>query len=234
MKLKSLALPVLVSLLAAGSVSATTLNLRHEYISQQDKDADRIEISNRFHNGIGFSVEAKWGHENNRMLTDTYAKGHEVGISYQYKYSDKTSFYPAFKMDSGSSAVTYKAEVKGDHKFTKKFDMALRYRYGLKVYSDHTLEKGDQPYHQLNWTGHYKLSWGKVGFDMEFKKYPSNRKVWKGHDTDHLINFTGEYDKFKSGWKPFGEIGFVTGKSDNAQYKDRHDLRLRVGVKYNF
>ncbi|WP_299688914.1 oligogalacturonate-specific porin KdgM family protein [uncultured Vibrio sp.] len=53
-------------------------------------------------------------------------------------------------------------------------------------------------------------------------------------DTDHLVNFFGEYSQLESGWVPFAEVGFVTHDKNNNGVKDDHSLRYRVGVKYNF
>ncbi|MFM2480868.1 oligogalacturonate-specific porin KdgM family protein [Celerinatantimonas sp. YJH-8] len=222
------------SVLYAGTVSATSLNLRHEYNKDSHASKDRFRIDHRFHNGVGIYVEAKYAHNDNSSLDDTRSNGHEAGVSYDWKYSKKFTVQPGFIMDSSSSAVTYKEQVKGTYKFTKNFSSALRYRYGLKVYSSN--DRGDEPYHQFNWTGNYSFSWGKLGYDFEFKKYQDHvDSHWKGKSTDHLINLTGEYDKFESGWIPFWEVGMVTGKSNSSKkYNDEHQLRLRLGVKYNF
>lgn len=222
------------SVLFSGMASATSLNYRHEYNKDSHNSKDRFRIDHRFKNGVGIYVEAKWKHFKSSTIDDNASNGHEAGVSYNWKYTDKFTIQPAFILDSGSDAVTYKSQVKGSYKFTERFTSAFRYRYGLKVYEDSD-DGGDEPYHQFNWTGSYKFSWGKLGYDFEFKKYPDHvESHWKKGDTDHLINITGEYDNFESGWIPFGEIGMVTGDSGGKGYHDEHQLRLRAGVKYNF
>ncbi|STQ09503.1 Oligogalacturonate-specific porin [Enterobacter cloacae] len=41
------------------AAQAVTVDLRHEYIDS-GANADRVSVSHRFANGVGFSVEAKW------------------------------------------------------------------------------------------------------------------------------------------------------------------------------
>lgn len=112
--------------------------------------------------------------------------------------------------------------------------MGLRYRLGLIVPSDHT--QADHSFHQINWTGGYKLSWGNIGYDLELKRYQDSDNSHANHTNyDHTIAFSADYTQFKSGWIPFGEVAMITTKSDSDMaYKDRHDIRLRAGAKFNF
>ena len=51
---------VLTSLIGTSFMAqAVTVDLRHEYIDS-GANADRVSVSHRFANGVGFSVEAKW------------------------------------------------------------------------------------------------------------------------------------------------------------------------------
>lgn len=214
--------------------SATSLDYRHEYNTHSHHSKDRFRIDHRFDNHVGVYIEAKWKHYENSSFDDDASDGHETGVSYYWQYTDRISLLPEFVLDSTEDSVTYKSQVTTSYRLTDHFTTDFRYRYGLKVYDDDS--HGDEHYHQFNWTGNYQFSWGKLGYDFEFQKYSDHvENRWKRGSTDHLINLTGEYDNFESGWIPYWEIGMVTGKShDDKDYNDEHQLRLRLGVKYNF
>ena len=83
---KTLALAVLCG--ASFAASAVTVDLRHEFIDggKTDKsNADRVSVSHRFANGVGFSVEAKWksgGDNTDKPYADFIGNGHEESISW--------------------------------------------------------------------------------------------------------------------------------------------------------
>lgn len=231
MKFRIIPLAVLFAL-GTSSAFAAQLNLRHEYAPDRDGDEhrDRIAISHRFENQIGFSVEAKWGSKEGGSFLendDVVSKGHEVGVSYNYKVNDKFSLQPAFQIDSNSSSSTYKFNLRGGYQVTKEWDVAARYRYGYK-------NTDNSHYNQVNLYSNYKFDWGKLGVDLEYKDLQGDTGGWKDKGTDHLFSFVGEYTKLQSGWVPFGEIAFITYDKDKDGYKDDYIPRYRVGLKYNF
>ncbi|MBM7037193.1 oligogalacturonate-specific porin KdgM family protein [Vibrio ulleungensis] len=220
------------TMIAATAVSATSINLRHEYNTTGGdyKNRDRITVAHRFDNGIGFSVEAKWKHKDGGFLTDMVSNGHEVGMSYNYKIGESFTLQPAYAADSSAdgTAVTHKYNLRGIQQITDNWDASLRYRYG-----DKRAPEGDNSnYHQLNFVTSYKLGWGKVGMDLEYKDLEEGG--YKDKASDHLVNFFGEYNGFESGWIPFAEVGVVTWDKNNDGTKETHGMRYRVGVKYNF
>ncbi len=235
MKCKLIASSSILALsLFSTAVSAMSINLRHEYVPDDDQHRDRITLAHRFDNQIGVSVEAKWGHGPKKVFGDTHSAGHEMVLSYRYKISDTFTLEPAYGLDVNSSSATHKFNLKGIQKLTDNWGMSLRYRYGMKEYSKSEDRSKDHYYHQFNLVTDYKFSWGKLGVDFEYKDLEHSTGGWKDKGNDHLINFTGEYTKLSSGWVPFAEIGFVTNKSDDSVYKDTHSTRYRIGVKYSF
>ncbi len=221
------------TLLATTAVSATSINLRHEYNTTSDaKHRDRITVAHRFDNGIGFSVEAKWKHED-KFLADMVSNGHEVGISYNYALTDTFTLQPAYAADASAdgNTLTHKYNIRGIQKVTDNWTSSLRYRYG-----DRRAPEGENSsYHQINFVNDYAFDWGKMGVDLEYKDLGDDGG-YKNEGSDHLVNFFGEYSGFESGWIPFAEVGVVTynknGNSDDGN--ETHGMRYRVGVKYNF
>ncbi|KHT64856.1 porin [Photobacterium gaetbulicola] len=231
MKVKLLSLS-LIAVLSSTSAFATTINLRHEYMPDRDGDKhrDRISVSHRFDNGIGVSVEAKWRHDDDEFVRKMKSGGHEVGLSYNYKINNNFTIQPSYAADVSSSKTVHKFNIRGITKITDDWGASLRYRYGW----DRPVSGDDSGYHQLNLVTDYKLSWGKVGVDLEYKDLESGKGGWKDKDRDHLINFFGEYSLLSSGWVPFVEVGALTFDKDGDGYKDDYAIRYRFGMKYSF
>lgn len=232
--------------LVSASASATSLNLRHEFMPDRngDEHRDRILVSHRFANQIGFSVEAKWGTKatNNKNGGESFlsdgvsSNGHEVGVSYIYKVTNEFSLNPAFLLDAGDNSTVYKFDLRGSYKLTDKWGTALRYRHGYNN-GYNTKKDGHTTYEQLNLTSDYKFDWGKLGIDFEYKDlHDGGRGGYKNHGYDALVNFTGEYSKLESGIIPFVEFAMMSNDSDSksANAKEEFAPRYRFGVKYNF
>ena len=82
---------VVASLIGTSFASqAVTVDLRHEYIDS-GANADRVSVSHRFANGVGFSVEAKWksgGDKADQPFADVVGNGHEDQISWRWKATE--------------------------------------------------------------------------------------------------------------------------------------------------
>lgn len=231
----------LISLLCAGSLGATTLDYRHEYLDDTEQHADRARVSHRFDNQLGFAVEAKWGSKassgESNLFESNYAKGHEFELNYQYKVGQKLTLSPAFVLDSSSSSTTYKAQLKGTYQLTDKLYGAVRYRYGLQNYT--SVSTGDRHFNQGNFQLGYQFGWGKVEYDFEYKdtNYPSLR----GKDNTYLHNLVVQVPVNKE-WVPYVELGYVPYRNDakggyesgSVKYDNDFQVRYRMGIKYNF
>ncbi|WP_153448873.1 oligogalacturonate-specific porin KdgM family protein [Vibrio algicola] len=238
---KVITLSLLTMLMASATASATSINLRHEFIPEKDdlnsRHRDRMTIAHTFNNGIGISGELKWGYaEDDLDLSQLRSVGQEAIISYNYKLTKSLTIQPAYGLDAGDTSVTHKLNLKGTQKLTDNWKIAARYRYGYKNVSlAHT---DNSHYHQINLTSGYKVGDFGLGIDFEFKLEQEKSTGYKGHnDYLNLVNFTADYQGFESGWIPFIELGMVaqnTDKDTPAPGKDEYVARYRVGMKYNF
>ncbi len=224
--------------LTATAANAASLNLRHEYVPEsgdmKSAHKDRLLMDHRFANGIGISAEVKWGYNSDGLDFDNMKSGgHETKVSYNYKLTDTFTLQPAYALDSNSTAITHKLDLKATQKLSDDWSVDLRYRYGYKNNAESSI---DSHYNQLNLTSGYKMGDFKYGLDIEYKFEQSNSK---GYDGDNqylsLVNLSAEYSGLESGWRPFGEFGMVAQNTDNnADGKDSFEPRFRVGVKYSF
>ncbi|MDW6001798.1 oligogalacturonate-specific porin KdgM family protein [Vibrio mangrovi] len=238
MKSKLIASAILLGL-TAGAAHATSLNIRHEFIPEEGERSashkDRLLMSHLFDNGIGISEEVKWGYENDSVnLGEMKSAGHETKIGYNYKINDEFKIQPAYAMDSSSSSITHKFDLKGVYKISDSWNASLRYRYGMKVPSN---DSPNSHYSQVNLVTAYQLNSDyKVGIDIEGKFEQSASSGYDGNKNYlNLVNLFGEYQGFESGWRPFIELGMTSQETlKSTPGKDQYVTRYRIGLKYNF
>lgn len=238
MKLKLLALAV-ASLVSVNAM-AVTIDYRHEMQDTPSADhKDRLSVSNRFANGFGLSVEAKWRqHKNdttpNRPFSETVSNGTEVVASYVYNFDKTWSIEPGFSLDSSSDSNNYRPYLRGKVNITNDLSYSLRYRPYYKRNSGNIGLKGkqtDETGYNITGVLSYKFlkDW-QVDYEMDYKKsnqyqnYQFDKETWK---LEHDVKLSYKWDK---NWKPYTAIGNVAqdGKSDHRQ------TRFRVGVQYSF
>lgn len=238
MKLKLLALAV-ASLVSVNAM-AVTIDYRHEMQDTPSADhKDRLSVSNRFANGFGLSVEAKWRQSKydttpNRPFSEPVSNGTEVVASYVYNIDKTWSLEPGFSLDSNSDSNNYRPYLRGKVNITNDLSYSLRYRPYYKRNSSNIGQKGKQTDESgYNITGvlSYKFlkDW-QVDYEMDYKKsnqyqnYQFDKETWK---LEHDVKLSYKWDK---NWKPYTAIGNVAenGKSDHRQ------TRFRVGVQYSF
>ncbi len=241
MKKSILALGILVGLTSAAA-SATTINIRHEYVPKYDhqtaSNKQRIAVSNRFANGIGFEVEAKWK-SNDRPSGDNDAFNRETGngqqanISYAYKINKQFTLTPQYKWDSGSDHIGHQFNLTLGYKVNSDWAVSFRHRYHYQ-----NVVGGDN-YHYNRWTFGASYNginnWGLSGStDYTFNESKKG-DAYKDHRNWFTeVNFKAEYKGFESGWRPFTELGMVPYKKDGSDTKDAWRPRVRVGVKYSW
>lgn len=227
----------LISLLGVGSLNAATLDYRHEYLDDTEQHADRVRVSHRFGNQVGFALEGKWGSKassgTSNLFENNYSKGHEFEINYQYKVMPKFTLAPAFVIDSSSDSTTYKPQIKGTYQFTDTLYGSARYRYGLQHYTN--AEKDNRHFHQGNFQVGYRFNWGNVEYDFEYKD--TDYASLRGKDNTYLHNLVVQVLTNKE-WVPYVEMGYIPYRNNDkggyGAYDNDFQIRYRIGVKYNF
>lgn len=238
MKLKLVASATAVMMAAvigAQTASAITIDYRHEFYTDFDhNNKDRVMISDRLSNGIGYSVETKTqsGGEDNSLYSEMHQNGAEFGISYQFKPFDGWTFQPGFNAEftSGNAAI-YKPLFRVQYTFDNGFYIAARYRYEYTRNNDENVgsQKADEHLHRYEgWLGYRYGDW-RGEFNYIWRNSDQNR--WHGnHTTDYEYDFKLSYDINKS-WTPYIQVGNVKKQGTKS---DHRQTRYRIGIQYKY
>lgn len=232
-------------LLALTSTVATaaTINIRHEWQPEHGDKAganhkDRVAVSHRFANGIGFEVEAKWaskakiGELNQKPFDEFAGNGQQANVSYQYKLTDSLSLTPQYKWESNDSKMGNQFNLTLGYKINSDWSVSFRHRYHYE-----TKPNIDASSHYNRWTfgaGYKGIDKWALGATLDYTWKQDGQIVYK-EDSDGIseVNFTFEYQGLESKWRPFGEFGMTPSKKDDNDV-DSYRPRFRVGMKYNF
>jgi len=203
---KSLVLASLIS--ASFAAQAVTVDLRHEY-KDSGSNADRVAVSHRFDNGLGFGVEAKWktgGDDENRPFNEIVGNGHEESINWRWKATDNIALTPGFNIESKDNSSIYRYEY-------------TRIPNGAAV--DDKVNKVD------TWVGWAMGDW-RTELNYVYAKSAEDqiREDNKTYSNEYNVKLAYKWDK---NWSPYGEVGNVGVKTT-----DERQTRFRVGVAYSF
>lgn len=220
----------LASLIATSfAAQAVTVDLRHEYIDS-GTNADRVAVSHRFDNGVGFSVEAKWksgGDKADQPFSDVVGNGHEDSLSWRWKATDHIAVTPAMTLESTDSRTIYKPNIHVQYSFDNGFYVAARYRYEYTRYPSSDNKNDDKVNRGDAWVGWVMGDW-RTELNYVYAKSTegeirNNNKSWS---TEYNAKLAYKWDK---NWAPYAEIGNVGVKTT-----DERQTRFRVGVAYSF
>lgn len=212
--------------LGATSAQAITLDYRHEYTDHSKENKDRVMISDRFENGLGYSVETKFksgGDKKDEPYSDIESNGAEFSGTYQYKFSPAFSIQPGFNLEVGSSTAIYKPSLRAQYNFSNGIYVAGRYRY---EYSRNTSSKRDEHVHRYEgWLGYKTGPWR---FEGNYIWRDSDQIRFNNKDTDYEYDFKVDYSIGK--WTPFVQVGNIKVSSTS----DKRQSRFRAGIKYTY
>ncbi|WP_190330691.1 oligogalacturonate-specific porin KdgM family protein [Vibrio sp. S17_S38] len=234
---KVLTLSLLAVAITSASVSATTINIRHEWKPEFGDNAagnaDRIAVSHRFASGVGFEVEGKWKSNNDDAYSDFSGNGQQANISYQWKMSDAFSLTPQFKLESNDKKTGYQGNLTLGYKASDSISTSIRYRYH---YDNVASSQDSSHYNRITLAASYSgLTDYKFGFSTDYTIKQEGAEVWDGNKEGiSEINLTGEYKGFGGGWAPFIEIGVTPSAKYNGDDMDSWRPRYRVGMKYSY
>ncbi|MCD9456707.1 KdgM family porin OmpK26 [Klebsiella pneumoniae] len=215
------------------AATAVTIDLRHEFIDggKSDKsNADRVSVSHRFANGLGFTVEAKWrsgGDNGSQPYSDVVGNGHEDTISWRWKATSNLFLTPGFTIESNDSRSLYKPHLHAQYSFDNGFYVAARYRYEYTRYPNNAGKDDDKVNRGDAWAGFVLGDWRtELNYVYARSSEGVSRNDNKPYSQEYNVKVAYKLD---NNWSPYGEIG-------NVGVNDRSDrqTRFRVGVAYSF
>ncbi|SJL84276.1 oligogalacturonate-specific porin KdgM family protein [Vibrio palustris] len=247
MKIKQLA-PAVIFTMVSVSAQASYINFRHEFVPRYDgqsaQQADRIAVGNRFDNGIGFEVEAKWKSQNEDAFGMQTGNGNQVNISYLYHFNEKWSLKPQYKWESKSDSVGHQFNVTLGYQVDKNWGVSFRHRYHYENKQMMGDDTGSDNSHYNRWT--FSVSYKgienfKFTTDVDYTFNPeASGPRWKDHQAWFSeINVKGAYTGFEGNWSPFMELGIKPYASGDYIYHGKASAdswrpRIRIGMKYSF
>ncbi|MBX8495417.1 oligogalacturonate-specific porin KdgM family protein [Pseudomonas cichorii] len=237
---KSIALLSLSALLPSAWSYADSgyINYRHQYAESTRMHSDRVKFGTRLDSGWGFEGELKYktaGDRQDVAFDNTVGNGHELTISYQHKLNDRWTVTPSLALESIEKSTSYKTGIKVGYKVTDALSISGRYRYdSIKLDRDRVNESmpdnamDNQSINRYDiwvnystkgpWTYEYQLTY----FDADYIRYDNGT-------SDYEQNAAFKY-RWSKQWVPFFEVGDIKVDSED----DKRQLRLRVGIQYNF
>ncbi|MBA0203206.1 MULTISPECIES: oligogalacturonate-specific porin KdgM family protein [Pectobacterium] len=242
--MKAKILTMMVTSLISLSSMAVTIDYRHEMKDTVSANhQDRLLISNRFDNGFGLSMEAKWAQSSadktpNKPFNETVSNGTEVTASYLYKFNKTFGLEGGLNLVSNSTSNNYRPYIKGTANITDSLYYGLRYRASyLRVSGDIGKSSVTNPTditgYTITSTLGYKLPANfVVEYEFEYNKNNKAGATWyladsENYEMSHDIKLAYKFDK---NWTPYAQIGNVKGST----ITDERQTRYRVGVQYSF
>ncbi|MFD2017193.1 oligogalacturonate-specific porin KdgM family protein [Vibrio olivae] len=137
MKTKLLTSAILLALTSTAA-HAVSINMRHEwkpeFEGQDQAHKDRIAVSHRFKNGVGFEVEAKYKSGDGFFDFDQFVDaGNQANISYRMKLDDKFSLTPQYKWETGDNKHAHQFNLTLGYKINDDWSTSFRHRYHYEI-----------------------------------------------------------------------------------------------------
>lgn len=238
---KVLTLSLIGAALFSTAAMATTINIRHEWKpdwgKHDDAHADRIAVSHRFSNGIGYEVEAKYKSNNDDAWGDPSGNGSQANISYRWKMNDTFTLTPQFKLEVNDDRIGYQSNLTLGYKVNSDISTSVRYRYHYENYKS-SADKPNTHYNRITLAASYNgiKDWG-LGLSTDYTFKQEGQEVRDGDDNGiSEINAKIAYKGFEGGWAPFVELGVTPEDKTSAGNDEKDDWRprIRVGVTYTY
>lgn len=231
-----LATTTLLLTTSAATVNAASIDFRHEYKHDTEKNADRIKIGGSTKTEVGthnYSVEMKFsGKQGTYGFQDLERGDSEFEYSFKYYVTDKFFLQPGMPITMGDERVTFKPQLRIGYEFDSGITTKLRYRHEFRNYTKD--ENDGENWQKSKVTANIEYTWNNmIQLNLE-------GNYEKAHENDDWILFNDKdwnYDynlkigyKNSTKWRPYLEFGNVNegGSTDNRQ------LRSRIGLTYSF
>ncbi|MDN3681749.1 oligogalacturonate-specific porin KdgM family protein [Vibrio tapetis subsp. quintayensis] len=224
----------LTTTLLACSVSAASIDYRHEYKHEQKRHADRIKIggsSNDFYFGVEMKFNGAQNDDGSQDLYKNLQRGDsEFDFGYKHKIDDKWFVQPGMPITFSSEKVTFKPQVRVGYKFDSGVQAKLRYRHEFQQYTE---QSGDDNRQKSKITGNLDYSYEQFQFGFEGNyeiAQTDGYKLFNDGDTNYELNFKVGYKIPDTAWRPYVEVGNASVSSST----DQRQMRTRVGMTYSF
>ncbi|MCY9838151.1 oligogalacturonate-specific porin KdgM family protein [Aeromonas media] len=221
--------------LTATSAQALTLDYRHEFKADSEKQANRLKLGHTTESGLFVGVEGKMT-EGESVRDDGFKTGNgnwsgsgsEWELGQNFTVTDKLIVAPAVNIDVGDTFVGYRIQLKGIYSITDNWVTTLRWRGGIQ--KDEDSNNQNKNYNQINWEFGYKNENFSIIGDYEYKF--TNYDDYKGKHNNWLYNVVITVP-VNNQWVPYGEIGYVPRYHSSDDSQDEMEMRYRIGIKYN-
>ena len=233
------------SVLATGSVSAASFDMRHEYKSHTDQHATRVKLGDSIGNFL-VDIEAKFKGEDGKFMEDLKNNGWELGLNYRHVLNDNWTMTYGMPIEGRESGVTYKPQVRATYKVDSVDGLSLsaRYRYDMRqntksIATDSDgkpiLDDGNLTYqndenqrrHRLTANVNYSMENWRFGLEGNYYK-ADDYIIYDNDDTNYELNASIRH--IMGQWAPYVEFGDVSTSSTKAT----RELRSRIGLTYSF
>ncbi len=215
------------------------VNYRHQYAESTRMHSDRVKFGTRLDNGLGFEGELKYktaGDRQDVAFDNTVGNGHELGMTYQYKLNADWMLTPSIALESIEKSTAYKVGLKATYRISDTLNASARYRYdSIKLDRDKVNEAmpdnamDNQSINRYDVWLNYTPQSSKWAYEYQFTYFDADYIRYDNGKTDYEQNAVFKY-KIDKRWVPFFEVGDIKVDSED----DKRQLRLRVGVQYNF
>ncbi|CAM3125384.1 oligogalacturonate-specific porin KdgM family protein [Vibrio rarus] len=249
MKTNKIALAVIATLFA-GTVSASSIDYRHEYKAGRQQHQNRVKLSTSVQ-AWKFASEVKFGGskidgEYPSAFKNLAMTSSELTIEHKTKLTKHLYIQPGFDLTLNPTSVVYKPQVRVGYKFPMGITTKLRYRHEFRRYTEGSSMTGidGDKYTAVNrskFTANvtYKFKFG-LGFDLESnfaQDFFNNTWAMGSTKRGQNVHYEWDYNVLAyyrpQGWnfQPYFELGNIQASSPS---NDKRELRTRVGLKYNF
>lgn len=214
--------------LGPATSSALSLDARHEYLDDSKQNKDRLLLSHRFNNGIGFSVETKFksgGDDRRKPMHHMESSSNEFTLSDQFHLDANWSLQPGLALETSSDKETWKPMLRLQRDFANGVYIAARYRYeyshisSADAHNEH-VNRGDV------WLG-YKWDAWKVEYNYLYKHSDQirfNKGRWDYEQNIKLGRTLARH------WMPYIEVGNVSVSKNTRE----RQTRFRIGISWNY
>ncbi|WP_299686591.1 oligogalacturonate-specific porin KdgM family protein [uncultured Vibrio sp.] len=216
----------LLTTVAATSVSAASLNIRHEYKSHTEQHSTRLKMGDSIGN-FYFSGELKFKGADGDFMKDLQNNGWEFDFGYKYKLTNSNwTLQPGMPIESRTGGMTYKPQLRAtyDMQSVDGLSLSARYRHDIKTYST---GEDTENRHRLTGNVNYSVADWKFGFEANYYN-AIGYDIYNNTEENYELNLTA--GRKIGNWYPFVEFGDVSTSAESAT----RELRSRVGLSYNF